>query len=79
MLDVVDGEVDDMFVVETALDQPLEAVTEANDLETLLDGLDGHRANDAVDPRGRSTANDQPKPAGFRIKHVHPSKSVLLG
>ena len=56
-LDVVDGQL--AIVVGVALDQPLEAVAEADHLDALLDGLDGHRADDAVDPRRRTAADQE--------------------
>ena len=52
------------IVVGIALDEPFEAVLEAEDLEALLDRLDGDRADDAVDARRRAAANQQGQPSG---------------
>ncbi len=54
--DGVDGE--RQHVLGVALHDPLETVPDADDLDPLQDAADGGRADDAVDPRCRTTADE---------------------
>ena len=55
--DFGDGQPTD--IVAAALDEVLEAVAEPDDLQVVIDGFDGDRADDAVNSRGRPAAHDQ--------------------
>src|SRR5262249_8248883 len=74
-LDLVDGEVDPMLGVGTALHEVLEAVEKPNHLHPLLDRLDGDRTDDAVDARSRSATDDQGQLASLRHGHLLPSRN----
>src|SRR5579884_3059622 len=54
------------IVLGVPLDEPLEPIAEADDFDPLFDGLDGHGADDAIDPRGRAAADQQRQFAGNR-------------
>ena len=43
---------------ELAFHQVLEAVVDADDLDAVIDGLDGRRVDDAVDAGRRATADE---------------------
>ena len=60
VLDVVDGQPADEFAI--ALDEPFEAVADAEDLDVIVDGFDGHGTDDAVDPRGRAASDEKCQP-----------------
>ena len=54
--DFVDGERPDIALL--AFEEGLEAAENADDVHALVDRLDGRRADDAIDPRGRTSAYD---------------------
>jgi len=63
--DVVDGQWPQRRGI--AADEPLEAVANADDLESLVDRLDGCGRDDGVDPWGRPTTDEDGEP--FRSAH----------
>ena len=77
-LDGVDGQVEDVLALAIgdplerghALDEVLEAVVEAQDLEALLDGLDGDGGDDAVEAGGRPAADEEGDAARMRRGHA---------
>ena len=60
-----------------AAHEVLEAVADADDLEALVDGLDGDGGDDAVDARSRPAADEDAEP--FRWAHVAGFSRPLLG
>src|SRR5579875_69258 len=63
-LDLIDRQL--AIVLGITFDQPLKTIAEADNLDALLNGLNGHRADNAIDPRGRTTANQQRQSSGNR-------------
>jgi hypothetical protein len=45
-------------------DEVLEPIANADDLEALVDRLDGHGRDDGIDARGRSAADEDPEAPG---------------
>jgi len=65
--DIGYGQRADVGVV--VIDQVLEPVADADDFESLIDGLDGHRTDDAVDARRGAAADHNAKLAANRVRH----------
>jgi hypothetical protein len=51
-----------------ALDEPLEAVLKADDLNALFNGFDGHGTDDAVESRRGAAPDKQGQPTGNRCE-----------